>query len=176
MKHCQVMVWPLGHWSWTYCLHLSFEWSIALWHFCGHLWILHARSIPLLQSVYVWVILQLVDLPWFGAATIRTVLLKVRWFSHHTMPVRMLRAGHGQAIVHIPVGGQGVKQRLPCCCPFGSGHEGLRIADQDECFAGTRQQHIQSLGRGHEANITICITSCETDNYNIAFLTLIIIW
>jgi hypothetical protein len=71
--------------------------------------------------------------------------------------------------------GEEFEERTPSVCASSTGEESSGVANDDQSFASTRQQYVESFWRDHETDVATTVASSKTGDHDIAFFALIII-
>lgn len=115
-------------------------------------------------------------LPRLGTTSVRVTHFEVGRILEKCCSLWVSLTLNREAIVEVLPLLKESKERHPCILSFLAVHEGIHVADHYDTTAGSGDQYIEPLRRGHEADVTVVVASSERCNDYVAFLPLVVIY
>jgi len=116
------------------------------------------------------------SLPKLSTTSVRATLFKVGRILEKGYSLRVPLTLNREAIVEVLSLLKKSEERHPCILSFLAIYKGIYVANHYNTAAGSGDQYIKSLRRGHEADVTVIVTSSKRCNDYIALLPLVVIY
>lgn len=115
-------------------------------------------------------------IPRCGTTSVGALRIKILLGLQNCRSIRMLFALDRKPVIQVSFFFQLLDEGSPGIFAFAAVDERFGITDHNQNVACSGKQDIQTLGRCHKPYVPVSITSRQCCNYDVAFLTLIIVY